>query len=86
MTIVRIGQLIWLHLFLGLVLLGPVAAKLGSTGYRFVRYYNRDVAYRAKGPPRPVLRVVAGGLVLAVVLVPQFGGWTFHGGTKHFHH
>jgi hypothetical protein len=34
-TIVRIGQLIWLHLFVGLVLLGPVAAKLASTGYRF---------------------------------------------------
>jgi hypothetical protein len=33
-TIVRIGQLIWLHLFLGLLLLGPVGAKLASTGYR----------------------------------------------------
>jgi len=36
-TIVRIGQLIWLHLFLGLLLLGPVALKLGSAGYRFIR-------------------------------------------------
>jgi hypothetical protein len=33
-TIVRIGQLLWLHLFLGLVVLGPVCLKLGSTGYR----------------------------------------------------
>jgi len=38
-TIVRIGQLIWLHLFLGLLLVGPVALKLASTGYRFARYY-----------------------------------------------
>src|SRR5436190_23186512 len=35
LTIVRIGQLLWLHLFLGLVLIGPVALKLASTGYRF---------------------------------------------------
>ncbi|MGZ6624610.1 MAG: hypothetical protein ACXVE8_03320, partial [Solirubrobacteraceae bacterium] len=35
-TIVRIGQLLWLHLFLGLVLIGPVALKLASTGYRFM--------------------------------------------------
>jgi len=47
-TIIRIGQLLWLHLFLGLVLLGPVALKLGSTGYRFARYYTSDPAYREK--------------------------------------
>lgn len=56
LTIVRIGQLLWLHLFLGLVLLGPVVLKLASTGYRFVRYYTHNTAYRHKGPPPPVLR------------------------------
>ena len=58
-TIVFIGRLLWLHLFVGLVLLGPVALKLGSTGYRFARYYTSDAAYRAKGPPAPVLRGLA---------------------------
>jgi hypothetical protein len=58
-TIIRIGQLLWLHLFLGLVLLGPVALKLGSTGYRFARYYAADPAYREKGPPAPALRGLA---------------------------
>jgi hypothetical protein len=58
-TIVRIGQLLWLHLFLGLVVLGPVCLKLASTGYRFVRYYTGDEAYRRKGPPAPVLRGLA---------------------------
>jgi hypothetical protein len=58
-TIVRIGQLLWLHLFLGLVVVGPVCLKLGSTGYRFVRYYTGDDAYRRKGPPAPVLRGLA---------------------------
>ena len=58
-TIVRIGQLLWLHLFLGLVLLGPIALKLGSTGYRFARYYTSSPAYREQGPPAPVLRGLA---------------------------
>jgi hypothetical protein len=58
-TIVGIGRLLWLHLFLGLLLLGPVALKLASTGYRFLRYYTADHAYRAKGPPLPLLRGLA---------------------------
>ncbi|MGH3261055.1 MAG: hypothetical protein ACRDNS_03565, partial [Trebonia sp.] len=68
-TIIRIGQLLWLHLFLGLVLLGPLALKLASTGYRFVRYYTSDRAYRVKGPPAPGLRMLAPlvvGFTLAV--------------------
>ena len=31
-TIIRIGQLLWLHLFVGLLLLGPIAVKMASTG------------------------------------------------------
>ena len=58
-TIIRIGQLIWLHLFLGLLLIGPVALKMGSTGYRFVLYYVKDASYRRKGPPETWLRLIA---------------------------
>jgi len=58
-TIVRIGQLTWLHLFLGLLLLGPVALKLSATGYRFLRYYSGDREYGRKGPPFLPLRVLA---------------------------
>lgn len=68
-TIVRIGQLLWLHLFLGLLLLGPVALKLLSTGYRFVRYYTSDAAYRRKGPPAPALRALAPLVVATTVVV-----------------
>ena len=68
-TIIRIGQLLWLHLFLGLVLLGPVALKLGSTGYRFTRYYTADPAYREKGPPAPPLRGLAPFVVFFTVAV-----------------
>ncbi len=69
LTIVRIGQLIWLHLFLGLLLLGPVALKLASTGYRFVRYYTRNAAYRDKGPPELALRLIAPIVVITTIVV-----------------
>jgi hypothetical protein len=68
-TIVRIGQLLWLHLFLGLLLLGPVLLKLASTGYRFLRYYTRAAIYRAKGPPMPALRAMGPVVVLTTLVV-----------------
>jgi hypothetical protein len=66
-TIIRIGQLLWLHLFLGLLLLGPVALKMGSTGYRFVLYYLKDASYRRKGPPETWLRLIAPIVVVTTV-------------------
>ncbi len=68
-TILRIGQLLWLHLFLGLLLLGPVALKLMSTGYRFVRYYTGNRHYVRKGPPPTTLRLLAPLLVALTLLV-----------------
>ncbi|HEY1715355.1 MAG TPA: hypothetical protein VGG07_20805 [Solirubrobacteraceae bacterium] len=62
-TIVFIGRLLWWHLFLGLALIGPVALKVGSTGYRFLRYYTAEPPYRRKGPPPPVLRALGPVLV-----------------------
>ena len=50
-TILRIGQLISVHLFVGFLLVGPVSLKLASTGYRFVRYYSGERTYRRKRPP-----------------------------------
>jgi hypothetical protein len=58
-TIVRIGQLIWLHLFLGLLLIGPILLTMASTGYRFVLFYIRDASYRLKGAPETWLRLIA---------------------------
>ncbi len=68
-TIIRIGQLLWLHLFLGLLLLGPVALKMASTGYRFARYYTRNPAYVHKGPPEPILRGIAPIVVVSTLVV-----------------
>lgn len=57
------------HMFIGLVLIPPVLLKLGSTGYRFARYYLGAPDYRAKGPPVLALRVLAPVLVAATILV-----------------
>jgi hypothetical protein len=72
-TIVRIGQLLWLHLFLGLLLLGPVLLKLASTGYRFLRYYTKAAVYRSKGPPMPALRAMGPIVVLSTLVVFMTG-------------
>ncbi len=64
-TILRVRQLISPHVFLGMVLIPPVLLKLGSTGYRFVRYYRGAPAYRRKGPPRVLLRLL--GPVVAIL-------------------
>jgi len=54
---------------IGMVLIPPVALKLGSTGYRFARYYLGSPVYRAKGPPLLPLRLLAPVLVLTTLLV-----------------
>jgi hypothetical protein len=68
-TILRIHRLLAAHVVVGLALLGPLAVKLGSTGWRFVRYYSGDAAYGRAGPPRPLMRVLAPVVVLTTIVV-----------------
>jgi hypothetical protein len=68
-TIPFIGQLLGPHMFIGLLLVPPVALKLASTGYRFARYYTHDEPYVRKGPPPLVLRLLAPGVVLTTLAV-----------------
>lgn len=68
-TILWIGQLIWLHLFVGVVLVGPLVVKMASTGYRFARYYTRNPVYREKGPPEPLMRGIAPLVVASTIVV-----------------
>lgn len=68
-TILDLGGLRRPHMFIGMVLIPPVLVKLGSTGYRFVRYYTGAPAYRAKGPPLLTLRLLAPVLVAATIVV-----------------
>jgi hypothetical protein len=68
-TILSIRQLLSFHILVGLLLIPPVLLKLGSTGYRFVRYYTGDRDYMAKGPPHLVMRLLAPLLVVATLTV-----------------
>jgi hypothetical protein len=68
-TIIALGPLLSVHLFVGMVLVGPVLLKLASAGYRFARYYTANPRYRRKGPPALPLRLIAPIVVLTTLVV-----------------
>lgn len=68
-TIIALGRLLSVHLFVGMLLLGPLALKLASTGYRFARYYTSNPRYRSAGPPITPLRMIAPIVVISTLLV-----------------
>ena len=68
-TILRIGRLLTWHVFLGMLLLGPVTLKAGSVIYRFARYYTKSAPYRRQGPPAPLLRLIGPVIVLLTACV-----------------
>jgi hypothetical protein len=67
-TILSVHGLMTLHFFLGMLLAGPVALKIGTTCYRFARYYTGAPAYVRKGPPPLLLRLLG-----PVVIVTSCG-------------
>jgi hypothetical protein len=72
-TILRIRALITPHVFIGMLLIPPVLLKIGSTTYRFARYYRGAPAYRRKGPPPVLLRLLGPFLVILTVVVLASG-------------
>src|SRR6266566_7874884 len=60
--------LLSIHVFVGVLLAGPLIVKLGSTGWRFLRYYTGSPAFVRRGPPHLALRVMA-PLLIATTLV-----------------
>jgi hypothetical protein len=68
-TILSVRRLLTLHFFLGMLLIGPVVLKACSTSYRFVRYYTGAAAYRRKGPPAPLMRLLGPVVLLTSVAV-----------------
>lgn len=57
------------HVFVGLALIPPVLLKLGSTTWRFARYYTRSRPYVALGPPQIAMRVLAPLFVAATIVL-----------------
>jgi hypothetical protein len=58
-----------IHIFVGVGLSGPLVVKIGSTFYRFLRYYTRSPAFVRRGPPRLPLRVLAPLLLVTTLVV-----------------
>ena len=72
-TILRIVPLLGVHVFIGMLLIPPVLLKIGSTTWRFAKYYMGDPEYRRKGPPLPLLRLLGPVLVVLTLLVLASG-------------
>ncbi len=68
-TILRIHRLGAAHVVIGFALLGPLVVKLGSTGWRFARYYSGDAEYSRAGPPQVLLRVLAPVVLASTIAV-----------------
>ncbi|WAH44945.1 hypothetical protein NZD89_28285 (plasmid) [Alicyclobacillus fastidiosus] len=65
----NLHALISVHIFVGVLLSGPLIVKMCSTGYRFFRFYTRSAVFVQKGPPNIWLRLLAPFLVIITVLV-----------------
>jgi hypothetical protein len=72
-TVLSVRSLLSMHVFVGMLLVPPVLLKIGSTGWRFVRYYRGAPAYRRKGPPPAVLRLLGPAVVVLTVLLLASG-------------
>lgn len=72
-TVLDVRGMLSLHMFLGLMLIPPVALKSATTTYRFAQYYRGDAAYVRKGPPHPVLRVLGPVVLLSSVALLATG-------------
>ena len=70
LTILRVERLMWVHAFVGMMLVALVVAKIVSTSYRFVRYYTGQRDYVEKGPPPALLRLL--GPVVTVTTIAVF--------------
>jgi hypothetical protein len=73
-TLLRLGSLLTIHAFVGMLLIPVVALKLASTGWRLLRYYRHGEEYVRRGPPHVVLRaLVAPVIVLSTVVLLATG-------------
>jgi hypothetical protein len=64
-TVAGVRPLISIHIFLGVLLVGPVLLKCATTAYRFGRYYRGARPYIEKGPPHIVLRTLGPVVILS---------------------
>ena len=73
-TLLQLRSLLTVHAFVGMLLIPVVALKVGSTGWRMLRYYRGGEEYVRRGPPHIALRALVGPvLVVSTILVLATG-------------
>jgi hypothetical protein len=72
-TLSDLGTLLSVHVVVGVLMVGPLAVKLGSTGWRFVRYYTGNPAFARQGPPPLPMRLLAPLVVVSTLVVVGSG-------------
>ena len=68
-AVMGVKGMLTLHVMIGLLLVPPLLVKTSSVSWRFLRYYRRDEAYRRRGAPHTVLRVLGPLLLLATIVL-----------------
>ena len=66
-TLLGVRQMITLHIFVGVLLIGPALLKSASTLYKFARYYTRSAPYLKAGPPPLLLRILGPLMILSTL-------------------
>jgi hypothetical protein len=67
-TLVRLGPLLTVHVFVGILLVPVVALKLASAGWRMLRYYVGRDDYVRHGPPHVALRALVAPVLVAATV------------------
>jgi hypothetical protein len=64
-----VRRLLLPHIFIGLLLIPPIALKLASVGWRMLSYYRQVEDYVRKGPPHVLLRILVAPVLTAATIV-----------------
>ena len=72
-TLLSLRAMLSWHIFVGVLVVPVVGLKLGSTGYRFFRYYTHRADYVEAGPPNLLLRLLGPVVILTTVALLATG-------------
>jgi len=72
-TLLDVTGLISWHIIIGVLLVPPALVKTATTGWRILRYYTGNRAYRQAGPPPLLLRLLGPVVVLTTLTVLSSG-------------
>lgn len=78
-VILGVSSVLTAHVAIGLALTPVILLKIGSTGWRFVKFYRGDRAYVRRGAPPGYLRILGPVLITVTVVLVGSGMLAFAG-------